>query len=82
MSSEYDIRPAIISQNMKLFLTLFERVGFPVLVALGMWWLNIKLTQTIETLNLTLTKQTVVLQAISDRLGIKVVHDAAPDGGK
>ncbi len=76
MTDPYDIRPAIITQGMKVFMTFIDRVGFPILVALCMWYLNVKLTQTIEQLNLTLTKQTVVLQAITDRLGIKIVHDA------
>jgi hypothetical protein len=75
----YDIRPAIISQGMKTFMTFIDRVGFPIVVALLMWYLNVQLTKTIESLNITLTKQTVVLQAISDRLGIRVVHDAAPE---
>lgn len=82
MSDPYDIRPAIIGQHMKVVMTFIDRVGFPILVAGGMWYLNLKLTSTIEALNLTLTKQTVVIQAVSDRLGIKVVHDASPETTK
>ncbi len=79
MGSEYDIRPAIMTQTMKTVMTFIDRVGFPILVALLMWYLNLRLTATIEALNLTLTKQTLVLQAVSDRLGIRIVHDSAPE---
>jgi hypothetical protein len=82
MEGNYDIRPAIVTQGLKTAMMFIDRVGFPILVALLMWYLNLKLTTTIEALNVTLTKQTVVLQAVSDRLGIRVVHDSAPEGGK
>lgn len=49
-----DYRPAVITNWMKILMTFIDRVGFPVLAFLLMWWLNIQLTHTIERLNTTL----------------------------
>jgi hypothetical protein len=49
-----DYKPAIITNWMKILMTFIDRVGFPVLAFLLMWWLNIQLTKTIEKLNTTL----------------------------
>lgn len=59
-----DYRPAIITQGMKTLMTFIDRVGFPVLAFLLMWYLNIELTKTIEKLNTTLTeiKQTMLIR--------------------
>ncbi len=51
-----DIRPAIITNWMKILMTFIDRVGFPVLAFLLMWYLNIELTHTIEKLDKTLTE--------------------------
>jgi hypothetical protein len=56
MDDPFSIRPAIITNGMKIAMTFIDRVGFPVLAFLLMWWLNIQLTRTIEKLNLTLTE--------------------------
>ncbi len=58
-----DIRPAIITNWMKILMTFIDRVGFPVLAFLLMWYLNIELTHTIEKLDRTLAeiKQVMML---------------------
>lgn len=78
LGENYDLRPAIITQGMKLFMTFIDRIGFPILVALLMWYQNIVSIRTINALNQTMTKQTVILNILMDRLGVKVVHDATP----
>lgn len=61
-----DYRPAIITNWMKVLMTFIDRVGFPVLAFLLMWWLNIRLTDTIEKLNTTMTeiKQLMLLRGV------------------
>ena len=63
MDQNFDIRPAIITNWMKILMTFIDRIGFPVLAFLLMWYLNIQLTKTIENLNTTLTeiKQTMLI---------------------
>ena len=58
-----DIRPAIITNWMKIVMTFIDRIGFPVLAFLLMWYLNVELTHTIEKLDRTLTeiKQVMIL---------------------
>ena len=56
-----NIRPAIITNWMKITMTFIDRIGFPVLAFLLMWYLNIKLTHTIEDLDKTLTEIKQVL---------------------
>jgi len=64
---EYNIRPAVITNWVKILMTFIDRVGFPILAFLLMWWLNIQLTQTIEKLDRTLTE---IKQVMMIRQGI------------
>lgn len=63
-----DIQPAIITNNVKLLMTFIDRVGFPVLAFLLMWWQNHLSNQTIEKLNATLTSQTEILRRLEERI--------------
>ena len=49
---------------MKILMTFIDRIGFPVLAFLLMWYLNIELTHTIEKLDRTISeiKQVMMLQ--------------------
>lgn len=68
MSTEMDIRPAIVTNGMKLIMTFIDRIGFPILAFLLMWYQNRELQKTIETLNATLIQQTEIVR----RLEIKI----------
>jgi hypothetical protein len=61
-----DYRPAIITNWMKMLMTFIDRVGFPILAFLLMWYLNIKLTDTIEKLDRTMTeiKQLIMMRGV------------------
>jgi len=65
--SEHDLKPAIITNNVKVLMTFIDRVGFPVLAFLLMWWQVQQLTKTIERLNLALQTQTELLRRIDAR---------------
>lgn len=60
----HEIRPAIITNWMKILMTFIDRIGFPILAFLLMWWLNLQLSKTIERLDRTLTevKQVMILK--------------------
>lgn len=49
-----DYRPAIIANWMKILMTFIDRIGFPVLAFLLMWWQNHQLSLTIDRLNVAL----------------------------
>lgn len=68
MNSDLDIRPAIITNGMKLVMTFIDRIGFPILAFMLMWYQNRELQKTIETLNTTLIQQTDIVR----RLEIKI----------
>lgn len=61
-----DYRPAIITNWMKTLMTFIDRVGFPVLAFLLMWYHTIQLTHTIEDLHQTIIeiKQLLLLRGI------------------
>jgi hypothetical protein len=52
----HDLRPAIITNWMKILMTFIDRIGFPILAFLLMWFLNFELTHTIEKLDRTITE--------------------------
>lgn len=66
--SEYDIKPAIITNGMKLAMTFIDRVGFPILAFMLIWWNNRELQKTIEVLNATLIQQTEIIRRIEYKL--------------
>jgi hypothetical protein len=63
-----EFQPAIITNNIKILMTFIDRVGFPVLAFLLMWWQNHLMVQTIEKLNTTLTVQTELIRELKERI--------------
>lgn len=74
---ERNIRPAIVTNGVKIVMTFIDRIGFPILVSIGLWYLNIKLTETITRLNNTLIKQTVILESLAKRWSVKIPIDTS-----
>lgn len=62
MNDPMDIRPAIVTNWVKILMTFIDRIGFPITAFLLMWYLNLKLSGTIEKLNTTLVEIKQVLQ--------------------
>lgn len=71
----YSIRPAIITNGVKILMTFIDRIGFPILAFMLMWYLNIRMTDTLNRLNTTLTQQTTILKTIGEKVGVKVVGE-------
>lgn len=63
-----DMKPAMITNSMKLAMTFIDRIGFPILAFFLMWYQNRELQKTIESLNATLISQTEIIRRIEYKL--------------
>lgn len=63
-----DMKPAMITNSMKVLMTFIDRIGFPILAFLLMWFQNRELQKTIEQLNATLISQTEIIRRIEYKL--------------
>lgn len=66
--SRTDIQPAIITNNVKLLMTFIDRVGFPVMAFLLMWWQNHLMAQTLERLHETMTANVEIMRQVNDAI--------------
>ncbi len=66
-----EIQPAIITNNVKLLMTFIDRVGFPVLAFLLMWYQNHILTQTLDRLHETMVTNVEVAREIKTELQMR-----------
>jgi len=63
-----DIQPAIITNNIKILMTFIDRVGFPILAFLLMWWQNHLTNQTMQNLNSSVAIETELIRQLQEKL--------------
>lgn len=65
MGAPLEYQPAIITNWMKILMTFIDRVGFPVLAFLLMFWLS---HTTMERMKEAIDRQTDLIQRINEKL--------------
>jgi len=61
----------IITNNVKILMTFIDRIGFPVLAFLLMFWLNLQLGKLFVQIKETLSTQTEVLRDVKAELIVR-----------
>jgi len=69
-----ELQPAIITNNVKILMTFIDRVGFPVLAFLLMFWLNLQLGKLLVKVNENLATIQEVMRDVKAELSARRIN--------